>query len=348
MIETIRFLLSTIVLEAHIWPIGAPWLAWQSVFAFYTLSGYLMTRVLNERYGFTPSGTLAFVLNRILRLWPAYLVAIAISYLALKFDWTAPTYGLLRIPSTLIEKITNITVLGQVTFDFQFMSRLSVLAPNGWSLSIELFCYLLLALYFARTPARLVWLAGIGAVALSLSTAYCSVTPGYYGDYCFQNRYGVLQAGFIPFAVGGLVFFYGDRLKPLVESWWWAIAGAVIALIVAIYIVVPLQWTLAPFVGSFAMAAMLIYSFGRDFRNPVTDFFGRASYHLFITHWIIAGILVKTAHMQPGRLRLMFATLAAALLLSCVLVPMEHSIEKLRRRINGRDAPDPALRIAAE
>jgi peptidoglycan/LPS O-acetylase OafA/YrhL len=45
-----------------------------AVFAFYTLSGYLMTRVLNERYGFTAAGTAAFALNRVLRLWPVYLV----------------------------------------------------------------------------------------------------------------------------------------------------------------------------------------------------------------------------------------------------------------------------------
>src|SRR5947209_5961483 len=68
MIEFTRFLLSTIVLEAHIWPLGVPWLAWQSVFAFYTLSGFLMTRVLHERYGFGLNGLLRFALNRVLRL----------------------------------------------------------------------------------------------------------------------------------------------------------------------------------------------------------------------------------------------------------------------------------------
>jgi peptidoglycan/LPS O-acetylase OafA/YrhL len=72
-IEYFRFILSAIVLEAHIWPLGVPWAAWQSVFGFYTLSGFLMTRVLHEKYGCTPIGLGMFALNRFLRLWPAYL-----------------------------------------------------------------------------------------------------------------------------------------------------------------------------------------------------------------------------------------------------------------------------------
>lgn len=343
MIETIRFLLSTVVLEAHIWPLNVPWLAWQSVFAFYTLSGYLMTRVLNERYGFLWSGTAAFAVNRILRLWPAYLVIAALSYVTLRLNLMSPTYGLLRLPSTAIEKITNITVLGQVTFDYQFMGHLSVLVPNGWSLSIELFCYSLLALYFAKTPLRLCWLAGAGAIALTLSTAYCSITPGDYGPYCFQNRYGVLQAGFIPFALGGLIFFRGDRLKAAVDRWILLIAGAVLASLFAIYSVPPLQWTVAPFVGALGMGVLLIYSFGRDFHNAVTEFLGRASYHLFISHWVLAAILIRLGGVRPGSFRLMLYTLALALLLSCVLVPMEHRIERLRRRIAERAAAETQL-----
>jgi peptidoglycan/LPS O-acetylase OafA/YrhL len=336
MIETIRFFLSTIVLEAHIWPLNVPWLAWQSVFAFYTLSGYLMTRVLNERYGFSWRGTAAFAANRILRLWPAYLVVATLSYVTLRLHLMSPTYGLLRLPATAIETITNITILGQVTFDYQFMAHLSVLVPNGWSLSIELFCYLLLALYFAVTPAGLRWLAAIGAVALTLSTVYCVNSSGDYGPYCFQNRYGVLQAGFIPFALGGLIFFHGARLKPAIDKWAPTIAAAVLASLFVIYRVPALQFTIAPFVGAFGMAALLIYSFGRDFHNSVTEFLGRASYHLFISHWVLAAILIKLTGMRPGSLALMLCTLALALLLSCALVPMEHRIERWRRQIASR------------
>jgi peptidoglycan/LPS O-acetylase OafA/YrhL len=59
--------------------------------------------------------------------------------------------------------VTGITILGQVAFDFKYVVPLARLAPTSWSLSIEVFCYCLLAFYFAKTPARLAALAAIGA-----------------------------------------------------------------------------------------------------------------------------------------------------------------------------------------
>lgn len=48
---------------------------------FFVLSGFLMTRVLCETYGFAPAGVRAFALNRALRLYPMVWVTIAISAL---------------------------------------------------------------------------------------------------------------------------------------------------------------------------------------------------------------------------------------------------------------------------
>ena len=45
MIEVSRYVLALIVAEVHLWPLGASWTGHVAVFAFYTLSGYLMTRV---------------------------------------------------------------------------------------------------------------------------------------------------------------------------------------------------------------------------------------------------------------------------------------------------------------
>jgi peptidoglycan/LPS O-acetylase OafA/YrhL len=56
MFEIMRYLLALIVADTHLWPVGWGWSGWQAVFGFYTLSSYLMTRVLHERYGFAWSG----------------------------------------------------------------------------------------------------------------------------------------------------------------------------------------------------------------------------------------------------------------------------------------------------
>src|SRR5258708_35197917 len=87
LIEVTRYILAAIVAQTHLWPLGSSWPATIAVFAFYTLSGYLMTRVINERYGFTARGTAAFLLNRVLRLWPASFVILGLTLIA---PWILP------------------------------------------------------------------------------------------------------------------------------------------------------------------------------------------------------------------------------------------------------------------
>src|SRR5947208_2802423 len=137
MLEVVRFLLSIVVVEAHIWPLNVPWFAWQAVFAFYTLSGFLMTRVLHEKYGFTGPGRLAFCISRVLRLWPAYLVILAITVAALHVAPLGEIYGLLRAPHTSGEWAATLTLFGLVGPDFGHMVSMPLTIPNNWSLSVE-------------------------------------------------------------------------------------------------------------------------------------------------------------------------------------------------------------------
>jgi peptidoglycan/LPS O-acetylase OafA/YrhL len=332
-VELGRCALSLIVAQAHLYPLNAPWLAWMAVFGFYTLSGYLMTRVLNERYGFRWSGTVAFAVNRVLRLWPAYLVVVALSLGLLGFVPVSPLYKVLRFPETPWEWLVNFTVVGITGFDIRSMANRPVLAPNSWSLSVELVCYALLALGFAGSPRRLWLLAGLGGLALAASTGYCLADRSPpHGPYCFQNRYGVVQAGLIPFAIGGLIYFHGRCLQPIAERHKAALALAFLAAIAAIAVIEPLPYTVAPFVGSLLVGVGLILLLARDASTPATDFFGRASYHLFISHWVVGSFLLVVLGLSRGAL-LLTLTVACALLLSCLLVPLEHAIERSRRRI---------------
>ena len=337
MLEIIRYLLAVIVADTHLWPIGITWAGWQAVFAFYALSGYLMTRVLHERYGFGPRGTVAFLVNRILRLWPAYLVVVAGTGLALHFYPLQNFFFSLRAPHSLLEKVTTLTILGQVGVDFTYVVPQSRLAVTSWSLSIELFTYCLLAFYFARTPARLAALAALGAGGLLLSTGYCWWAPSpYYGEYCFQNRYGVLQAGFIPFAAGGLAYLRGAALRQWLRRHWKWLIAAVLGGEALVASNTFTSVTAGPFLGVVVMIAILAWR-GADQRPSLaTDFIGRASYHLFIAHMSIAAILVVGFAAAPNTFAVFVLSLVIALLLSGILVPLEWRLNRVRGRISGR------------
>jgi peptidoglycan/LPS O-acetylase OafA/YrhL len=327
-----RYLLAVVVVQTHLWPTGTDWTGQISVFAFYTLSGYLMTRVLNERYGFTVAGRAAFLVNRVLRLWPAYLIILAAVLLVLQYLPLTRFNFLIRAPTNTVDVVTNIAVLGQTTFDYlQWINQAKPLVTS-WSLSIEIFSYLLLALYFAKSPARLWCFAIIGVIAMTVSTFWCESSQHVrdYGPYCFQNRYGVLQAGFVPFAFGGLYYFYQKTINYWLSLYRLASICALAILLFAMFFSGPMiTATVTPFIG-IPLTWILLVCGGDQKSNTAQDFFGRASYHLFIAHMPLAATILFGLGFRTYSFIIYPATIAAALVLSGFLVPLEWGIERVR------------------
>ncbi len=339
MIEIFRYALAVAVAQTHLWPVGTPWIGWQSVFAFYALSGFLITRVLNERYGFTPRGTAAFVANRILRLWPAYLFTAAATLIALRFLPLGEYVPTIRVPRDAFEWLTTLTVLGQVGIDYAGHVDHTKLATTSWSLSIELFCYLVLALGVARSPSRLVALAIVGAVLLVWSSLPCIIDPNElrYGRYCFQNRYGVLQAGFIPFACGGLIYFHLPAIRAWIEKNALLLVTLLVAMQVATLVSPLVRFTAGPYVGV-PLAACAIAFFGDRRASPTQDFLGRASYHLFIAHMSVAGVLLFGFSAPRNSPVMWVGTVVICLALSVALVVVERHVDEYRSVIRARAA----------
>jgi peptidoglycan/LPS O-acetylase OafA/YrhL len=334
MIELCRYILALMVAQTHLWNIGAAWTGNIAVFAFYTLSGYLMTRVLNDRYRFTARGIATFMVNRVLRLWPSYLIILGLTLIALMFLPLSNYVPLIRIPDSPIAIITNLTILGQVTFDFVQWLPLAKPLVTSWSLSIEVFCYVLLAIYFARTPARLWAFAVIGLIAMAISTWHCaaSVDPSRYGPYCSQNRYGVVQAGFIPFAIGGLFYFHRLSISRWINVNLFLIGAMLVAAVAAMFISTTLNVTVAPYLGIIVMLCLLSRWDDRQ-ANHVQDFFGRASYHLFIAHMPMSAVLIIGLRWTANTPIILIVSVVLLLLLSTALVPLERSINVFRQRI---------------
>jgi peptidoglycan/LPS O-acetylase OafA/YrhL len=74
-----RYILSLIVVQGHLAPLFGKFQGVYAVFGFYALSGYLITLVVNQKYGFSLDGLKKFFINRILRLYPVYLILISFS-----------------------------------------------------------------------------------------------------------------------------------------------------------------------------------------------------------------------------------------------------------------------------
>ena len=171
---------------------------------------------------------------------------------------------------------------------------------------------------------------------MAISTWYCAVgpDPAAYGPYCSQNRYGVLQAGFIPFAMGGLFYFHRRALRAWIKTNWLALIVLLIAGHAAMFFSTALTATIGPYLGIGVMFCLLAV-WKEETATRTQDFFGRASYHLFIGHMPIAAVLVTGLGLRAESIFVFLATSVVALGLSTGLVPIEHSINLVRQRISS-------------
>lgn len=336
MIEISRYILAVAVAQTHLWPQGAEWTGQISVFAFYTLSGYLITRVLNTRYGFSWIGTSRFITNRILRLWPAYAAITILVLVALQVFSLANFYPFIRTPRSAVEIATAVTIVGQTTFDFLQRAPWAEPLATSWSLSIEVSCYLLLALYFAESPGRLFALLLLGLVGIAISTAQCASggQVAAYGPYCFQARYGDVQAGFVPFACGGFYYFQQKAFVFWIGRYRTISIVALAAAGAAMFTGPALSATIGPYLG-IPLTWMLLATATDARPIMLQDFFGRASYHLFIAHMPTAAVLATGLHLTPAGITIFVASLAVAFCLSAVLVPIERRINTMRQRVSS-------------
>jgi peptidoglycan/LPS O-acetylase OafA/YrhL len=201
-----RFILALCVVQGHFLASGAPWLAWQAVFSFYVLSGFLVTLVLNQQYGASLPGLTRFAVNRRLRLFPICYVVIGLTVLYIAFVGPLNSLnGALTLPVGTRAMIANLLIINLPGFNTAQMTP-ERLSPTAWSLGIELCFYFLLAIYFAKSRSRLLVMLAVGIAV----TGWEIVAAFDTSTYGFLDRYAVIESGIIPFALGGLAYWFRE------------------------------------------------------------------------------------------------------------------------------------------
>ncbi len=172
-----------------------------AVFAFFCLSGFLMTLLVCGPYQGRP---FAFAANRFLRLYPAYW---AVCGLTAALIWFAPIPEKIgsgqwnwALPTKLDDIIANFTLMAP--------EAAIRLVPTSWAVTNEVFFYVLIGLGLTRTKFRtaLFLLASTIAVWLTLEPAQvlfyavCGGVPlrgrrGCISCDTYPSRFGCDQIG---------------------------------------------------------------------------------------------------------------------------------------------------------
>lgn len=170
-----------------------------AVFGFYILSGYLMTFIMHETYGFHKTGRIHFVINRFLRLYPLYWAAAVFSLVMIYLIGAETVYKFhqsMITPSDFKSVFENALII----FPAWYPNTVnSMLVPPAWALTVEMFFYFLICIGVTKCFFRTtIW--------FFLSLMYVGLT--YFLGAPVADRYFPIAAASLPFSIGGLLYFF--------------------------------------------------------------------------------------------------------------------------------------------
>jgi len=290
-----------------------------AVVGFYLISGYVMAGLVHRHYA-TPARIPLFYMDRLLRLYPQYLL-----YAGAGLAWylwtNTPTAFLTRMP-TVADLVNNLTIVPMNLYMYNGSDGYALIPPS-WSLGAELQFYLL-------APVMLLWpRVGIVLAAGSLAVHALAWHGLLHTDWF---GYRLLPGILWVFGVGMLMFHWHRHhpRRAAILAW----MAPLLALAIYGYLrargfhaqpyhqEVLVGWALA--IPALHWAAR--HRFGR-----LDDLAGDLSYGVFLNHFLLIWLLFP----QPGHTPVQWAGLAAAsLVLSFVSQRwVEKPVLAWRRRL---------------
>lgn len=295
MFGILRTILALMVLVGHLtdqWQIGT-----YAVFAFYMISGYLMTYIMQEAYGYTLDGRKRFAINRFVRLYPSYwfVLLLSVAIVAIVGASFAASYNkLIVMPGSSGEWMSVLSMIYVADFPNKVAPNL---APTTWAITVELFFYLCICMGLSKTKLRVsIWLA------LSLAyVVYCQVA-----ELSWPYKYFPIPAASLPFAIGAFIYFRKkEGFISLSDSW--VTSPILLTLLLVTNAVATLlvpEYFQTGFYVSFFISILLCYELAMDRGWPflsmkVDKLIGDYSYPIYLMHWQIGLLLGFFLYREP-------------------------------------------------
>ncbi len=309
-----------------------------AVAVFFALSGFIVAEAISRFYAGRPA---AFLGNRVLRVVPPYLAALAITVAADSWLYTAGRLVPLDAPlsgapwqsrvllAAVLEVVPGLPVHRISGQDFSFI-------PFAWTLRVEFAFYLaaFAAAWLALRRAR--WRRGVGAAAFLAGY-------GAFGVFLWRHAlYGVAGGGLqllnIPFFAFGVCAFLAQGAGSLIARAQLALAA----------VLVPVAFVLCGERGHpvlafqlpclsvlFALLLVLARLPSPSTRWRVWDRrLGELSYPLYIGHGVVLTVLASVSAAR-GAGPFALAVLGSLVLAMVLHAVVERPLQEVRARVRG-------------
>lgn len=313
-----RFFLAFLVVISHLWVgmIHGP--AAYAVWGFYVLSGYLMTKILRDKYGFNRKGILSYAHNRFLRIMPLYYIAffigiITIVVLAKDFD-LHKVNGQFGIPNSIENWIFSLTLIPL----FQVGN---IPVPVANALGIEVGAYILIPL-LAKYRSN-AWIVAIIALILNWNYGFTLES--------FGTRYATFLPCLLPFAIGSLLAHYKDKLSKLSFP---ALSLAAWCLHCLLWLKYPYwPWTHGLLVSTF-LSAWVTISLDTNKTSVVDKKLGDLSYPIYLLHTTVAAWFIPYFGYGGTKFSFFLVSFFATIIISIALVMfIDRPLNKIKKPV---------------
>jgi peptidoglycan/LPS O-acetylase OafA/YrhL len=346
-----RLALAILVLVTHLGSVEV--FGGLAVWAFFLLSGFLITGVLNTRYGYSTAGLFEFACGRILRLYPTFWLSVVITLIVIDAlsGVLTPTSinSSLSEPGSVRERVAAFTMLGNSWFG---LGRVELSpSPSAWAVEVEMMLYVVSAFWLSRSPlSALKGTLGCLALFPILWLIGKMLLRAGWPDLPGQLTYSFLPAALLPYAVGTVLWHHRERFR-----WVRATSRSIIvgAALVAICGLVVSRFSLtSAYILSLPVFAFLTMALANERAahhvRKRDDLLGHMSYPIYLMHWLCAYVLAAAAtHWKVGGiyvqgphgllvftpLGFVCATVFTMLVCALVAVMFEAPIERRRRAI---------------
>ena len=288
-----RYLLSNLVILAHLQPNITNWTGIYAVFGFYILSGFLMTYILNETYKFHLKGIGSYLLNRFLRIYPMYIFILLLSvFIIWQFPFASTELNKsMAFPKDLYGWIVNIMILG-LGASFGTTVYKARIVPPSWALHIELIFYAIIPIVARNMKVVSVWL-----IVSILITIYLIISNAPFGI-----RYFSLWGTTLPFSIGAFLYYFLHKSK----------FGQKVKFNFRLFVLVIILWIInisvfpnfidkfgLPFYMNIILIALIVLfliKFPKKYISKkikkLDQILGGSSYPIYLSHFIITLVII--------------------------------------------------------
>lgn len=290
-----------------------------AVFAFFMLSGFLVTLVTNKKYKSTIKGYLNYLRNRVISIYPLFYFAFALTVLILFIypeNFATQVNQHLYLSDTFFGWASQLFLIGFINFD-----TVSRIVPTEWFLSVLLVFYLIIPWLSKTNKRTAIWVL----ISLYLSVIAITVQTGRRDSFLFVT---------LPISLGALIYWIRDTFKNISVSIKRFLLAVSLVLIIFLLLIdnnihILVIWYVILIPHLIIITSLSVVNLRKipPILIKIDSVMGKMSYTIFLTHWIVGSVIAW--HFFGGEIPMNYQLyLYSFLVTNCIAYIIYIAIDK--------------------